>query len=333
MQVARLHQCLSCNKLVPIIQAKCDCGAPFSGSEQIYKVCPSCGSVIRSTRLRCDCGFLFIFRRFLDKQSVQLITQADLEAARKKGEQDGKLLEVIRSEKELAKLQQEKDAAFQKGATFERRKNDAEWRRFFETAKLKNTITGEPICSREDFYKWAEQYAAAKAERDRRAKEDAEISKKQPAVPAQHIQYEDKESVTYGLIIQYALDLCDLLEPVIPDGITGGAVFICIASFCAWSEIVLGVQRSFVQYVVRDISETNSSADENSALLERLMYASIDTIGYALEGKKEGEIFEVASSTIMKLLKIDPDADVMVKISFLLRDYTFDYAEKRKGAL
>lgn len=131
MQVARLHQCLSCNKLTPVIQSKCDCGAPFSGSEPVYKVCPSCGSIIRDARLRCDCGFLFIFRRFLDKQNVQLITQADLDAARKKGEDDGKLLEVMRSEKELSKLQQEKDAAFERGTMLERRKNDAEWKRFF----------------------------------------------------------------------------------------------------------------------------------------------------------------------------------------------------------
>ena len=46
---------------------------------------------------------------------------------------------------------------YQDGVSAEREKNSAEWAQFFETAKLKNTISGVPIKSREDFYKWKEQ--------------------------------------------------------------------------------------------------------------------------------------------------------------------------------
>lgn len=41
--------------------------------------------------------------------------------------------------------------------------NDVEWEQFFLTACLKNTITGEPICTREDFWRWKQQYDEARA--------------------------------------------------------------------------------------------------------------------------------------------------------------------------
>lgn len=145
--VAWYRQCTSCKKLMPYIQIRCDCGERFTGSERIFKVCPACGSVLDTRRLRCDCGYLFVFRRFLDKQCAPEATQS-------------------------------KDA-YRAGVMAERAKNDAEWDRFFKTAQLKNTISGTPIRSREDFYKWAEEFAAAKAERDRRAKEEADRLKAQ----------------------------------------------------------------------------------------------------------------------------------------------------------
>ena len=55
------------------------------------------------------------------------------------------------------------DDGFRDGADMERLENDAEWSMFFEDAQLKNTITGEPIESRDDFQKWRVDYAEAKA--------------------------------------------------------------------------------------------------------------------------------------------------------------------------
>ena len=70
MTVARYRQCASCNRLMPRIQERCDCGERFSGKEKKFKVCPACACVLKDRRLRCDCGLLFIFRGFLDKQAV-----------------------------------------------------------------------------------------------------------------------------------------------------------------------------------------------------------------------------------------------------------------------
>lgn len=39
----------------------------------------------------------------------------------------------------------------------ERQINDVEWEQFFINASLKNTITGEPICCQEDFFRWKKQ--------------------------------------------------------------------------------------------------------------------------------------------------------------------------------
>ena len=135
-----------------------------SGSDPVFKVCPACGSVLKDRRLRCDCGYLFVFRRFLDKQNPQQITEQDLYVARKMGEADGMVAEMARSKADLDQAKRDQEAAFRAGMLAEKAKNDAEWIRFFEKAQLKNTISGGPICSRDDFYKWAAEYDAAKAE-------------------------------------------------------------------------------------------------------------------------------------------------------------------------
>ena len=137
MEFQRFHKCPNCKKLIPYLQSRCDCGRRFTGLEEHYKVCPACGSVVDGEALRCSCGFLFIFRRFLDKQNVQEITPEQLAVAYEQGRREG--------------------------AAEEKARNDAEWDAFFKTAQLKNTVSGGPIRTREDFYKWADEFAAAKA--------------------------------------------------------------------------------------------------------------------------------------------------------------------------
>ena len=45
-------------------------------------------------------------------------------------------------------------------------KTSAEWKAFFEKAGLKNTMTGEPITSKEGFDAWQKEYAQRKLESD-----------------------------------------------------------------------------------------------------------------------------------------------------------------------
>lgn len=132
MKVLQFCECLDCGRMVPNIQITCDCGYRISGHEKLYRTCPHCGALNPSTRILCDCGHLVFF-----KQSK--LTAADVENAYNSGRVDGMMEE--------------------------RSRNAAEWKKFFEDACLKNTITGEPIQSLEDFHQWKEQFDASKAER------------------------------------------------------------------------------------------------------------------------------------------------------------------------
>jgi len=158
---------------MPYIQNKCDCGEKFTGIERVFKVCPACGCVLKDQSLRCSCGYLFIFRRFLDKQNVPEVTKEQLYASYQTGKNDGISEAMLRSKAELDQAKQDQEAAYRAGCMVEKVKNDAEWDRFFETAQLKNTVSGDPIRSREDFYKWKREFDAAKAAREQRAKEEA----------------------------------------------------------------------------------------------------------------------------------------------------------------
>ena len=48
-------------------------------------------------------------------------------------------------------------------------KMDAEWKAFFESAGLKNTITGEPIATKEQFDEWSKSFKQQKLESDLKA--------------------------------------------------------------------------------------------------------------------------------------------------------------------
>lgn len=58
------------------------------------------------------------------------------------------------------------DEAVQKAVQAEREKSQAEMADFFRGAKLKNTITGEPITSMEEYRAWQEAFEAEKLRRD-----------------------------------------------------------------------------------------------------------------------------------------------------------------------
>lgn len=128
MKVKRFHECPDCHRIVPYLQRKCDCGYVFSGGEREYKTCVACGSLIPASRLFCDCG------KFLPMQRDTL-TEGDVETAY----QEGRFA----------------------GVAEERTRQEGEWSRFFRTAGLKNTFTGEPISSAADFYSWKEACDAA----------------------------------------------------------------------------------------------------------------------------------------------------------------------------
>ena len=136
MKVLQFRECPDCGRMSPYMQITCDCGYRFSGHEKLYKTCPHCGALNPSTRILCDCG-----RLVFSKQSK--LTAADVENAYNSGRVDG--------------------------MTEERGRNAAKWKKFFEDARLKNTITGGRIQSLEDFYQWKEQFDAARAERERTA--------------------------------------------------------------------------------------------------------------------------------------------------------------------
>lgn len=128
VKVKRFHECPDCHRIVPYLQRKCDCGYVFSGGEREYKTCVACGSLIPASRLFCDCG------KFLPMQRDTL-TEGDVETAY----QEGRFA----------------------GVAEERTRQEGEWFRFFRTAGLKNTFTGEPISSAADFYSWKEACDAA----------------------------------------------------------------------------------------------------------------------------------------------------------------------------
>lgn len=75
-----------------------------------------------------------------------------------------------RRENAAQRRRQEQEAAIRQAVTeavnAERERSKGEWEQFFAQANLKNTITGQPITSKEEFDKWAADYKAAKLQRD-----------------------------------------------------------------------------------------------------------------------------------------------------------------------
>lgn len=134
MKVLQYRECPDCGRMAPYLQTTCECGRRFSGNERMYKTCPYCGSLNPAAKVFCDCGRFVLFDR-------SKLTEADVENAYQSGVSDG--------------------------VAQERRRSKAEWARFFEEAQLKNTITGQPIRSIEDFRQWKTAFNKAKAERER----------------------------------------------------------------------------------------------------------------------------------------------------------------------
>lgn len=98
----------------------------------MYKACPYCGSLNPSTRILCSCGHFLLFIR-------SKFTQSDIQIAYRSGLSDG--------------------------VNQERQRNASEWSNFFSDAKLKDTITGQPIRNLEDFYRWKVAFDRARSEK------------------------------------------------------------------------------------------------------------------------------------------------------------------------
>lgn len=65
-----------------------------------------------------------------------------------------------------ARRRAEQQAAVDEALKKQSEKTSAEWKAFFEKAGLKNTMTGEPITSKEGFDAWQKEYAQRKLESD-----------------------------------------------------------------------------------------------------------------------------------------------------------------------
>lgn len=65
-----------------------------------------------------------------------------------------------------ARRRAEQQAAVDEALKKQSEKTSAEWKAFFKKAGLKNTMTGEPITSKEGFDEWQKEYAQRKLESD-----------------------------------------------------------------------------------------------------------------------------------------------------------------------
>lgn len=151
--IARYRQCASCKKLMPYIQVRCDCGEKISGAAPVFKVCPGCASVLEDRRLRCDCGYLFIFRRFLDKQNGYESDPEQINLAYERGRHDGIAEEKARSAAEL----------------------DG----FLRDAHLVNPYNKKPILSRSDFAEYKKAFNEDLARLEKRRREAEEEARRQ----------------------------------------------------------------------------------------------------------------------------------------------------------
>lgn len=68
-----------------------------------------------------------------------------------------------------ARRRAEQQAAVDAALKAQSEKMDAEWKAFFESAGLKNTITGEPIATKEQFDEWSKSFKQQKLESDLKA--------------------------------------------------------------------------------------------------------------------------------------------------------------------
>lgn len=74
-----------------------------------------------------------------------------------------------RRENAARRRQAETQAAVDQAVAAEREKHQKELADFFQAASLKNTITGKPITSMEEFNAWKQDFAAAKLQRELKA--------------------------------------------------------------------------------------------------------------------------------------------------------------------
>lgn len=91
---------------------------------------------------------------------------AGTETGGEEAEGNEALTEEQRRNNAAQRRRAEQQAAVDKALEKERAKFKAEWDTFFQKAQLKNTLTGQPIKTREEFDAWHSAFETAKLERD-----------------------------------------------------------------------------------------------------------------------------------------------------------------------
>ena len=79
------------------------------------------------------------------------------------------LTDEQRRENAARRRREEQQQAVNEALAQERERTKGEWKAFFAQANLKNTLTGKPITSKEEFDEWHAAFEAAKLERDLKA--------------------------------------------------------------------------------------------------------------------------------------------------------------------
>ena len=298
--------------MAPYIQTACDCGYRFSGSERLYKTCPHCGALNPSTRILCDCGHFV-----LSKQSK--LTTSDVENAYNSGRVDGMMEE--------------------------RNRNAAEWKKFFEDACLKNTITGGPIQSLEDFRQWKKQFDAAKADREQTAKkEQARIESKPKEFHSDFPSQKPDSSIDIGLIEPLEDSVANLVISCaahlvlgIKDRLQADAstlsIYIATSSVCAWSGIMLHQNHYLTQYIFSSLLSGDYSPNEfdpeTRQKLENLMwhmYNSIrDTLPSVSIASSSNNPFVIFISKLQDFLQVSPRKESDLRMLRIMKDFSTEY--------
>lgn len=85
------------------------------------------------------------------------------------GQNGDGLSDEQRRENAARRRREEQQQAVNEALAQERERTKGEWKAFFAKANLKNTLTGKPITSKEEFDEWHAAFEAAKLERDLKA--------------------------------------------------------------------------------------------------------------------------------------------------------------------
>ena len=153
----------------------------------------------------------------------------------------------------------------------ERQINDIEWEQFFISASLKNTITGEPICCQEDFFRWKKQIEESNKEN----RTGQHSQKTEPSLPES-----DQKTCTPKITASSKRTTSNVPQTISPPSTPAKkhkavVPFFCIASivivllgtFLFWNVVHnSGVKSSktYIEDQSKTVSDTRSSKTESN---------------------------------------------------------------------